>query len=156
MKKLSFKGTLALLFSLALLSGGTAFSGPGGSFIHKTAAGSYEQTISSLKRAVSGSGMMIAGEIDQKQILSMAGLNLQGAHTFFVGNPMVGKKLFEMNPAAGIVLPVRIFVWVNQSGKTEVGYFKLSEQLATIDSRLKGPGEMLDQKFEMIINAATH
>lgn len=155
MKKFGFKVMLAgMLLSLSLL-GGSVLSGPGNTFVHRTARGSYEETVSALKHAISENGMMVAGEIDQKQILSMAGLNLEGSHTFFVGNPMVGKKFFKMNPAAGTVLPVRVFVWVNQDGKTEVGYFKISAQLGFIDSRLKEPGKMLDQKFSMILDSAT-
>jgi uncharacterized protein (DUF302 family) len=30
---------------------------------------------------------------------------------------------FQADPAAGAVLPVRMYVWQDSSGKAEVGYF---------------------------------
>ena len=44
---------------------------------------------------------MVMGNVNQKAILSMAGLNLEGAESFLVGNPRVGKELFGMNPGGG-------------------------------------------------------
>jgi uncharacterized protein (DUF302 family) len=65
------------------------------------------------------------GMLNQAHALSMTGLHLQGAESFFVGNPVVGKKLFAADPAVGAVVPLRIYVW-EKGGETHVGYFQPS------------------------------
>ena len=78
---------------------------------------SYEQTIDKLKGAVSQGGMMVMAQVDQGNMLSMAGLKLK-ATLFLVGNPTVGKKLFEQNHGVGLYVPLRVFVTEDKDGKT--------------------------------------
>lgn len=94
------------------------------------------------------------GNVNQKAILSMAGLNLEGAESFLVGNPRVGKELFGMNPAVAAVIPSRISVWA-EHGTTYVGYFKPSAMMGMISPQLVKPGAMLDMKFQKIVQDAT-
>ena len=149
----AFLLSVALLFSIG---GKRSFAQSGNDFVHETSSRSFHGTISALKRAISENGMMIAGGMNQKRILSMTGLYLKGARSFFVGNPVFGKKLFAMNPAVGAVVPFRIYVWVNHKGNTEVGYFKPSSHLAEISPMMKMAGSMLDRKIAMMVHAATH
>lgn len=144
---------LSLCFAALLLTSATAFAS-GNSFVEVQTNRSFDQTVSMLKHAVSDNGLMVMGQINQAKVLSMTGLNLKGAQSFLVGNPKVGKKLFSMSPAAGAVLPARIYVWVER-GKSHIGYFKPSTQLASVDPRLQKAGEMLDGKFRQIIKDAS-
>lgn len=113
-------------------------------FYATTAGKSFDATIASLKTSVSSAGMMVLGQLNQANVLSVTGLHLAGAQTFFVGNPTTGKKLFSMNPAVGAVIPVRMFVWVNPAGKTEIGYFQPSAMGAAVSPALEKPLMMLD------------
>jgi hypothetical protein len=61
---------------------------------------SFQQTVDAFKMAVSKGGMMIMSTVDQGNMLKMTGLELKGT-LFLVGNPNVGKQVFEHNPAAG-------------------------------------------------------
>lgn len=114
----------------------------------------YATTLSKLQHAIKNDGLMILGQVNQKSIMSMTGLNLQGAHSYLVGNPRVGKKLFSMDPAVAAVIPGRISVWV-QNGTTYVGYFQPAALMGMINSSLGKPGAMLDQKFKQIVTDAT-
>jgi len=114
----------------------------------------YSTTLSNLQHAIKNDGLMILGQVNQKSIISMTGLNLKGAHSYLVGNPRVGKKLFSMSPAVAAVIPGRISVWV-QNGTTYVGYFQPSALMGMINSSLKSPGAMLDKKFKQIVTDAT-
>jgi len=144
---------LSLCFA-ALLTISTAAFASSNAFVEVQSNRSFDETVSMLKQAVSSNGLMVMGQINQARVLSMTGLNLKGAQSFLVGNPKVGKKLFSMSPAAGAVLPARIYVWVAQ-GKSHIGYFKPSTQLASVDPRLEKAGEMLDGKFRQIIEDAS-
>jgi uncharacterized protein (DUF302 family) len=117
---------------------------------------SYEQTVDNLKSAVGHGGMMVMAQVNQGNMLSMAGLKLK-ATLFLVGNPTVGKKLFEQNHGVGLYVPLRIFVTEDRDGKTYISYDKPSSLLsqfnnATIDS----VAGMLDQKIQNLAQMATH
>lgn len=70
-----------------------------------------------------------------------------------VGNAVMGKKAFGMNPAAGVAIPARIYVWV-QSGRTYIGYIQPSFLLAQASPGFKMRGNMVDQKMHMITESA--
>lgn len=108
---------------------------------------SFEQTVKNLKSAVSQGGMMIMAEVDQGNMLKMTGLNLK-ATTFLVGNPTVGKMLFQRNHGVGLYVPLRVFV-TEENGKTYVSYEKASAQLAKFnDPEIDKTAAMLDQKLD--------
>lgn len=132
----------------------TSAAGSTNDFITVTSSHGYSKTVSLLQHAIKSDGLMILGQVNQKSILSMTGLNLQGAHSFFVGNPRVGKKLFDMTTEVTMVIPARISVWV-RNGTTYVGYFKPSAMMAMVNSSLTKPGTMLDKKFHQIVQGAT-
>ena len=143
-----------LVASSALIGAGTVAAQAASSFVSVQSHQSYSATVSSLKEAVSSNGMMVMGQINQAKVLSMTGLKLEGAESFFVGNPNMGKKIFGMNPAAGAVLPARVYVW-SDKGKAYVGYFKPSAELSEISPKLGMAGSMLDQKLQMVASQAT-
>lgn len=115
---------------------------------------SFEDTVSAFKSAVKDNQMMVMSEINQAKVLSMTGLNLAGGQSFFIGSPTMGKKAFGMNPAAGAVLPVRVYIWAAQSGETHIGYFKPSTQLTAISPTFKQAGSMMDKTIDAIVNQA--
>jgi uncharacterized protein (DUF302 family) len=117
---------------------------------------SYEQTIDKLKAAVGQGGMMIMGQVDQGNMLSMAGLKLK-ATVFFVGNPTVGKKLFEQDHGVGLYVPVRVFVTEGTDGKTYLSYDKPSVLLKQFNNaEIDSVAGMLDQKLQGLAQMATH
>jgi uncharacterized protein (DUF302 family) len=116
---------------------------------------SFDQTISGLKSAVSQGGMMVMATVDQGNMLSMTGLNLK-ATLFLVGNPTVGKKLFEQNHGVGLYVPLRVFVYEDKDGKTYVSYDKPSELLGQFNNNEIGQtAGMLDQKLQGLVQMVT-
>ena len=107
---------------------------------------SFEAVVEAVKSLVAKSGMMVMGEVNQGQMLSMAGLKLK-ATLFLVGNPNVGKQIFEQEHAAGLYIPLRVFVY-EDGGKTFVSYDKPSSLLGQFgNDKVKNVGEMLDQNI---------
>lgn len=156
MKKHRFLLTAAaiwlMVFGSAFLPGAARAAGSG--FVRVKSSHSYGQTVKALQYAIKNNGLMVMGRVNQKAILSMTGLHLQGDESFLVGNPRVGKKLFGMNPAVAAVIPARISVWA-EHGQTYVGYFKPSSLMGDVSGKLAKPGEMLDIKFRKIVKQAT-
>jgi len=117
---------------------------------------SYEETIDKLKAAVSQGGMMIMAQVDQGNMLSMAGLKLK-ASVFLVGNPTVGKKLFEQDHGVGLYVPIRVFVTEGKDGKTYLSYDKPSVVLKQFNNgEIDMVAGMLDQKLQGLAQMATH
>jgi uncharacterized protein (DUF302 family) len=117
---------------------------------------SFDEVTKAVKSLVAKNGMMIMAEVDQGKMLSMTGLNLK-ATLYIVGNPVVGKQLFEQDHAVGLYVPVRVFVYSDASGKTYVSYDKPSTLLSQFqNSKVNVVAEMLDQKLEGLANMAVH
>ena len=115
---------------------------------------SFADVSGAVKKMVAGNGMMVMAEVDQGKMLSMTGLKLE-AKLFLIGNPNVGKKLFQRNKGVGLYVPLRIFVYSDGHGKTFISYDKPSSLLAQFgDSEIKKVGGMLDQKLDGLANMA--
>ena len=110
----------------------------------------FDGTISEIKKAVSQGGMMVLSELNQGKVLSMTGLSIN-AHSFFIGNPNVGKDAFSADPSVGLVIPVRINVY-EQNGATYVNYFKPSDLFSSFNnSKVKMLADKLDGKLAMMM-----
>ena len=117
---------------------------------------SFDEVTKAVKSLVAKNGMMVMAEVDQGKMLSMTGLNLK-ATLYIVGNPVVGKQLFEQDHAVGLYVPVRIFVYSDANGKTSVSYDKPSTLLSQFQNpKVNMVAEMLDQKLEGLANMAAH
>lgn len=116
---------------------------------------SFDQTVSQLKSNVSQGGMMIMATVDQGNMLSMTGLKLR-ATLFLVGNPNVGKKLFEQNHAVGLYVPLRVFIYEGTDGKTYLSYDKPSAILSQFNNEeINKTAAMLDEKIEGLAQMTT-
>jgi uncharacterized protein (DUF302 family) len=116
----------------------------------------FDQTVKHLRQLVSKNGMMVLSELNQGNVLSMTGLKLN-AISLFVGNPNIGKKLFTADRGVGIVIPVRVNVYENTNGKTYVGYFKPSAQLARFkNENIRKIAKMLDEKLAKLTDMLSH
>lgn len=115
---------------------------------------SYEEVVDALKSLVAKNGMMMMAEVNQGQMLSMTGLSLKAA-VFLVGNPVIGKQLFEQNQAVGLYVPLRVAVYVDANGKTHVAYDRPSSLLGQFkNEQVKMVAKMLDDKLEGLAGMA--
>ncbi|HEV2387711.1 MAG TPA: DUF302 domain-containing protein [Candidatus Acidoferrales bacterium] len=147
---------LLLVSSLALTGVFAAPASAQESRVAVESTHSYEQTVDKLKEAVGRGGMMVMAQVDQGQMLSMTGLKLK-ATLFLVGNPTVGKKLFDQNHGVGLYVPLRVFVYQSEDGKTFVSYDKPSSLLKQFDNRqIDMVAGMLDQKIQGLAQMASH
>jgi uncharacterized protein (DUF302 family) len=115
---------------------------------------SFEQVSGSLQSLVAKNGMMVMAQVDQGKMLSMTGLQLK-ATLFLVGNPTVGKQLFEQDHAVGLYVPLRISVYSGTDGKTYVEYDKPTALLGQFkNEKLSMIAQMLDEKISGLATMA--
>jgi uncharacterized protein (DUF302 family) len=148
-----------LLSALALLIFAAALAAPAAAQTGRVSVPSqhpFDQTVGALKSAVGQGGMMVMATVDQGNMLSMTGLRLK-ATLFLVGNPTVGKKLFEQDRAVGLYVPLRVFVYEDKDAKTYVSYDKPSELLGQLNNQeIDQTARMLDQKLDSLVQMVTH
>lgn len=144
------KTTLMLLSAVLLIgfSSQQGFSQSNNDIVKVKSSGSVEQTVSNLKKMVSDNGMMVMGNLNQGQVLSMTGISVN-SQTLFVGNPQVGKKLFSADAGVGVAVPVRINIYEDANGQTWVSYIPPSKTLSSFNNpKIDKIAGMLDQKLQ--------
>lgn len=115
---------------------------------------SFEDVSSAVKSLVAKNGMMVMAQVDQGKMLSMTGLSLK-ATLFIVGNPSVGKQLFEQDHSVGLYIPLRVFVYEDAAGKTFISYDRPSALLRQFQNEKIGMvAKMLDEKLDGLASMA--
>jgi uncharacterized protein (DUF302 family) len=149
MNQFSFLRRVSLLAALfAAFAASTAFAQE--ARVSIASSKSYDQTVEAFKMAVSKGGMMVMSTVDQGNMLKMTGLDMKGT-LFLVGNPNVGKQVFEKDPAAGLYLPMRVYIYQGSDGKTYLSYDKPSVVLKPFNNAsIDQMAAMLDQKLDML------
>lgn len=159
---MKLNSNLARLALSAMLSIVTLLPAPGaaaensfnGGRVAVESGKSFDDVTKAVKSLVAKNGMMVMAEVDQGKMLSMTGLQLQ-AKLFLIGNPNVGKQLFEQNHAVGLYVPLRLFVYTDANSKTYVAYDKPSTLLSQFQNdKVSMVAQMLDQKIEGLATMA--
>ncbi|WP_317495271.1 DUF302 domain-containing protein [Haloechinothrix sp. LS1_15] len=117
--------------------------GAAGALLTHVSEHSFDETVEGLQEATSEAGMMVLGDINQAGALEATGLDLDGAHSFFIGNPEAGQNFFEATPGIGAVIPVRVHVWADDGGTTHVSYFDPAPLFTAVDDDLAEGGQMM-------------
>jgi uncharacterized protein (DUF302 family) len=114
----------------------------------------FDQVVRAVQSLVAKNGMMVMAQVDQGKMLSMTGLSLQ-AKLFLIGNPVVGKTLFSQDHGVGLYVPLGIFVYSNNSGKTFISYDKPSSLLSQFNNpKISMAAGMLNQKLAGLAHMA--
>jgi uncharacterized protein (DUF302 family) len=149
--------TAALTALLVLTPLSTSMRGQdrdAGARVTLVAAKSFDQVTDAVESQVSKHGMRVVSQVNQSRMLFMAGMRLD-ATLFLIGNPSIGRQLFEQNHAVGLYVPLRVSVYVETDGKTYVQYEKPSATLAQFNNqKLTALAQTLDRTLSEIVTAA--
>ena len=149
--------TLGVLLAAGSILVQTAFAAEvpfQGSRVTVESSKSFDEVKKALKSMVAKNDMMVMAEVDQGNLLSMTGYKVK-AHLFLIGNPTVGKKLFEQDHAVSLYVPLRVSVYVDANDKTIVEYDKPSALLSQFEGEKVGMvAQMLDQKIGALAKMA--
>lgn len=123
--------------------------------VDKVSTKSFSDTLKAVEKVVKSEGMMVVAKIDQKKMLAMVGAKIKGATTIEFGKPEMGKMLLPMNPAIGLEMPGKIYVYETPDGKVTVSYRKVAAQHASYgDPDVAKAGQMMDMMAYKITSAA--
>jgi uncharacterized protein (DUF302 family) len=87
----------------------------------------FPQTVEILEKSVSENGLKVVSFIDAQANLKKIGIESGGNKILEVFNPKLAKEVFENDLRAGIVPPLRIYVY-EESGMTHVAA-QIAEEL---------------------------
>ncbi|MBX9640353.1 MAG: DUF302 domain-containing protein, partial [Mycobacteriaceae bacterium] len=100
-------------------------------------------------------GMVILGDLNEETRLEAVGVQSQRAHSFFIGDPQIGKTLFSVTQAIGAVVPVRVTVWSNgRGGPALISYFDPAPEFAAVDPALADAGKKVSDAIRTTVDSA--
>lgn len=144
---------LIALGLVALVAGGAQAQDP--DRVDKVSRSSFADTLNKLEATLKAEHMMVVAKIDHKNMLSMLGANIKGATTVEFGKPDMGKMLLPMNPAVGLEMPAKVYVYETSDGKVIVSYRRSAKQFAGYGPDVAKAGEMMDMVLDQITSAVT-
>ena len=152
--KITPRHPLAALAVLAMvLFSGMANAASNG-VITQTATGSFEATVTGLKKAITANKLVIIKEIPFTKMLGMVGVKAEKIKSFEIFHPRFGKVIHSNDKNALLEAPLRILVR-DKGGKTIVQYRKPSAAFAGY-SGLSGLGGDLDKVFAKIVGSVAN
>ncbi|WP_367065881.1 DUF302 domain-containing protein [Oryzisolibacter sp. LB2S] len=83
---------------------------------------SFDETITRLTQAIKERGITLLAQIPHGVAARNVGLELRDTTVLIFGNPRGGTPLMAANQEAGLDLPLRILVWVDAQGSTQLTY----------------------------------
>ena len=116
-----------------------------------TAKGSFENTVTKLKKAITASKLVVVKEVPYSKMIAMVGVKAEKTVGLEVFHPRYGKVIYETNKDAMIEAPLRILVR-DQGGEVMIRYRKPSAVFANY-SGLSGLGQELDTVFDKIVTS---
>ncbi len=120
--------------------------------VDKVSKYDYKTTIKRLEKAVEGKGFMIVSKIDHQKMLSMVGVKMDGSYTLEFGKPAMMKDMLPKNPAIGLEMPLKIYIF-ESGGKTTVSYHKPTVAFGAYG--MAEMAKMMDDMLEAVTNEAT-
>lgn len=122
MKSLYLSGFMALCTALP------AFAGPDDIIKVKTEK-SVSDAIDALEAAVTNAGATVFVRVDHAAGAASIDMDLDDAQLLVFGNPALGTPAMQMDPLAGLFLPLKVLGYSDASGQTWLVYEDPEETL---------------------------
>lgn len=111
-----------LMAALIVLSPRGASSAETDTLVVKQSPHDVATTVARLEAAVQSRGATVVAKVDHGAAAAASGLTLRPTVLVVFGNPKLGTPLMQSRQTAGLDLPLRVLVWQDASGVTQVGY----------------------------------
>ena len=149
-----WRGCALGLAGLAMLEMSQA-NGAAADLVVRISNKSFDHVIQQLKWRLGGDGITIANTFNYQQILKKIKIDSKKSVVFEILRRPWVKTILEHDPAAGLEIPLRVYVHEQADGKTVVSYYKPSTLFDSDDDAFRAFGQGLDEKLQTIVQAAT-
>jgi uncharacterized protein (DUF302 family) len=100
------------------------------------------------------SGLMILGDSDYGSLISPAGSGRK-ARLYQIGNPLIAQRMAAVDPAMGLYVPIRVYLYEDKGGKAWLEYDQPSSVLGQFGSAdIDKVAKLVDEKFERLTRKA--
>ena len=108
-----------------------------------------------IEKMAGKSGFMLFGTVNHGLLLSIFGKNRKAVQ-YVIGNPLIAIQMTQHNLASGLYAPLRVLIYEDNQGKTRLEYDRPSSLFGQFDdNKIVSVANMLDQKLEDLVRAAT-
>lgn len=108
----------AAIIATALVTAPPAFA----DLVTKPSASPVDLTMDALVNAVEGAGATVFARVDHTAGAETAGMFMADAELLIFGNPKLGTPAMQDDIRAGLFLPLRVLVYADAAGATQVAY----------------------------------
>lgn len=84
-----------------------------------------DQVVQELIEEMEKNGLKISSVINHSEAAEEVALELKPNTLIIFGKPTIGTQLIECDPRMGIELPLKILVWEERDGSTQVGFWRM-------------------------------
>lgn len=82
----------------------------------------FPATVERLEKTIASHGMTVMARIDHAKAAEAAGLSLPPTIVLIFGSAKAGTPLMQVNRAVGVDLPLKVLVWRDEHGVTQMTY----------------------------------
>ncbi len=119
--------------------------------ITRTVEGSFDKTVTKLKKAITASKMVIVKQVPYTKMIAMVGVKAEKTVGLEIFHPRYGKVIYSNDKDAMLEAPMRFLVR-DEGGKVSIRYYQPSTVLAGYNG-LSKLGAELDAVFEKIVSS---
>ncbi len=118
------------------------------------ASKSWDDFREAFESKVGSNGFMTFTKIDHGSLMSLTFEGVK-AKLYVIGNPLIAKQMLEQNLGVGLYVPLRLFVYEDKEGRTQIAYDKPSSLLGQFQNeKISAVAQMLDRKLEELTTTA--
>ena len=121
------------LFLAGVLAMSTALPGYADDIIKVKTDKSVSEAIDALESAVGGAGAIVFARVDHAAGAASVGAQLGDAQLLIFSNPALGTPAMQLDPVAGLFLPLKVLAYTDDAGQTWLVYEDPDETLEDLN-----------------------
>lgn len=123
--------------------------------VEKVSGGGFARTVERLETAIKKRGMMVVATLDHQNMLRVVGASIRGSKALEFAKPDMMKGILPNDPAVGLEMPLKIYVYERADGKAVLSYYKPSGGFSGYGKEgLTKAGQMMDMMLAEIVAEA--
>ncbi|QLE58179.1 DUF302 domain-containing protein [Nostoc sp. TCL26-01] len=116
---------------------------------------SFEQVQVAVESMLGKSGLTVLVDFELGGLLTSQSGVRNKSKLYIIGNPLIANQMFEVDPAVGLYVPLRLFVYEDVDGRTCVTYDQPSSLLGQLqNAEILEVAQMLDGKLADLVAIA--